>query len=227
MAAHFAAAGARVIISYSASRAGAERVAEEIEKAGGHASILQGDLSKPEEVRRCFAEIAKEHGKLDILVNNAGVFKFNNFDLFTVEEFRRHFDLNVLGLLLCSQEMVKLAPEEGGSILNISSVVASMAPARSTVYAATKGALESITTALSKELGPRQIRVNSLAPGAVLTEGTEGSAQTSIFKEMKERTPLGRFGEPADIAKIAVFLASPDAYWITGQHIVAAGGLTM
>ena len=227
IASHFAIAGAEVIVNYSSSKEAAEQVVSSIKDAGGKASVLQGDLSKPQEVYRSFAAIAQSHGKLDILVNNAGVFKFNALDALTPEEFYRHFDLNVLGLLLACREMVKLVGAEGGSILNISSVVASMAPARSTVYAATKGAMESITTALSKELGPRQIRVNSLAPGGILTEGTALSAQTSIFREMKERTPLGRLGMPEDIARIAVLLASSDAYWINGQHIIAAGGMTM
>ena len=227
IAAHLAAAGSEVIVNYSSSRQAAEKVVAGVVSAGGKATLLQADLSKSEEVRRCFADLKRSHGRLDILINNAGVFKFNALDAFTTEEFYRHFDLNVLGLLLACKEMVKLVSKEGGSILNISSVVASMAPARSTVYAATKGAMESITTALSKELGPQRIRVNSLAPGGVITEGTESSVNTSIFREMKERTPLGRLGLPDDIARIAVFLASPDGYWINGQHIIAAGGMTM
>ena len=227
IAEHLAAAGATVIINYSSSREAAERLVARISDAGGKASLLRSDFSKPDEVRSCFAQIAKGHGRVDVLVNNAAVFKFNALDAFTETEFYRHFNLNVLGLLVACQEMAKIAGTNGGSILNISSVVASMAPARSTVYAATKGAREAITTALSKELGVRQIRVNSLAPGGIITEGTEGSLTTDIFREMKDRTPLGRLGLPDDIARIAVFLASDDAYWINGQHIVAAGGMTM
>ena len=227
IAEHFGAAGATVLVNYSSSQQAAERLVKRINTAGGIASPLKSDFSKPDDVRACFAEIARRHGRLDILVNNAGVFKFNTLDIFTESEFHRHFDLNVLGLLVACQEMAHLVGANGGSILNMSSVVATMAPARSTVYAATKGAMEAITTALSKELGPRQIRVNSLAPGGILTEGTEGSQQTGIFREMKERTPLGRLGQPDDIAKIAVFLASDDAYWVNGQHIIAAGGMTM
>ena len=227
IAEHFAAAGATMIVNYSSSREAAERLVARMIAAGGQASPLQRDFSQPEQIRACFAKITKQHGRLDILVINAGVFKLNELGDFSEAEFHRHFNLNVLGLLVACQEMVKLAGATGGSILNISSVVATMAPARSTVYAATKGAMEAITTALSKELGPYQIRVNSLAPGGVITEGTEGSQKTSVFQEMKQRTPLGRLGQPEDIAKIAVFLASEDAYWVNGQHIIAAGGMTM
>ncbi len=228
IAKHLAAAGATVVVNYATSQEGADRVVSAIQAAQGQAVALQGDFSKEEDIAQSFAFIQNTYGKLDILVNNAAVFKFNALETINAQEFHRHFDLNVLGLLLATQAAVRLMGPDGGSIINIGSVVASMSPARSSVYAGTKGAVDSITTALSKELGPRRIRVNSLAPGGVTTEGTSKRAATAdTFAEFVQRTPLGRIGEPEDIAKIVVFLASPDSYWLTGQHILAAGGMTM
>ena len=213
MALAYAAAGAKVVVNFSSSENAANSVVRKIAQNGGEALSVHGDFSKEIDIDRCFAAIKEHFGQLDVLVNNAGVFKFNALADLDSAEFHRHFNLNVLGTLLACKRAVELMPKDGGSILNITSIVSSMAPARSTVYAASKGAIESATTALSKELGPRNIRVNSLAP--------------VVFREFRERTPLGRIGMTQDIASIAVFLASPAAYWLNGQHIVAAGGMTM
>ena len=226
IAKHLAAAGATVVVNYATSKAGGDKVVGEIEAAGGKAAAIQGDFSKQADIARVFGEVKARHGKLDILVNNAGVYAFAPLEAITAEEFHRIFDLNVLGLLLSTQAGVALMPAEGGSVINIGSVVASMPVPASTVYAATKGAVDTITVALSKELGGRKIRVNSLNPGAVLTEGAQ-DFMAGDFKTMVEKaTPLGRIGQPEDIGKIAVFLASEDSAWLTGQTIQAAGGYT-
>ena len=229
IAKHLAAAGATVIVNYSASQAGAEKIVADIVAAGGKATPIQGDFSKPEEITRTFAAIKQQYGKLDILVNNAGVYAFGPLDEVTADEFHREFNLNVLGLLLSTKEAARLIGPEGGSIINIGSVVASMSPAFGSIYSATKGAVDSITVSLSKELGPRQIRVNSLNPGLVETEGShsQGVLEGDFFDVAVKTTPLGRIGQPADIGRIAVFLASADSYWVNGQSILAAGGQTM
>lgn len=229
IATHLAAAGATVIVNYASSKAGAQKVVDGITAAGGKATAIQGDFSKPEDITRTFAEIKSTHGKLDILINNAGVYKFSPIDQVTPEDFHHHFNLNVLGLLLATREAVSLIGPEGGSIVNIGSVVASMAPAGTSIYSATKGAVDSITIALSKELGPRKIRVNSLNPGLIETEGTVsiGAIEGDMGKHSAAQTPLGRIGQPADIARIATFLASEDSFWVNGQAILASGGLTM
>jgi 3-oxoacyl-[acyl-carrier protein] reductase len=228
IARNLAAAGATVVVNYATSKSGADKVVADITANGGKATAIQGDFSKPEEISATFAAIKQRHGHLDILVNNAGVYAFGAIDQVTPEDFHRQFGLNVLGLLLASKEAVALIGPEGGSIINIGSAVATMAPAYGSVYSATKGAVDSITISLSKELGPRKIRVNSLNPGLVETEGTttigvlEGDLHAAALKG-----PLGRIGQPDDIAKVAVFLASEDALWVTGQQIIAAGGFTM
>jgi 3-oxoacyl-[acyl-carrier protein] reductase len=229
IAKHLAKAGATVVVNYSSSKAGADAVVAEIVAAGGKATAIQGDFSKPEEITRTFAEIAKTYGKLDVLVNNAGVYKFSPIETVNAEDFHYQFNLNVLGLLLATKEAVKLIGPEGGSIINIGSVVATMAPATSSIYSATKGAVDSITIALSKELGPKKIRVNSLNPGMIETEGTHaaGFIQSDFATHTVALTPLGRLGQPDDIGKIAAFLASDDSYWVNGQQILAAGGQTM
>jgi 3-oxoacyl-[acyl-carrier protein] reductase len=228
IAKHLAADGATVVVNYSTSKSGADKVVGDITAAGGTALAVQGDFSNPEDITRVFGEVKQNYGKVDVLVNNAGVYSFGSIDDVTPEEFHRQFNLNVLGLLLATKEAVRIFNPQGGSIINIGSVVATMAPAYSTIYSATKGAVDTITTALSKELGSRKIRVNSLNPGMIATEGaisagmTEGDFKDNIVKS----TPLGRIGEPEDIGRIAAFLASDDSYWINGEHIKAGGGVT-
>ncbi len=227
IAKHLAAAGATVVVNYATSKSGADKVVSEISAAGGKATAVQGDFSKPEDITSTFAEIKKQHGKLDILVNNAGVYNFSPIADVTPEEFHRQFNLNVLGLLLATKAAAELIGADGGSVINIGSAVATMAPAFSSIYSATKGAVDSITIALSKELGPRKIRVNSLNPGGVATEGTKDFMAGGLFDQLIKTTPLGRIGQPEDIGRIAVFLASEDSFWVNGQRIIAAGGQTV
>jgi len=228
IAAHLAAAGAQVVVNYATSKSGADKVVSDIVAAGGKAVAIQGDFSKPADITRNYAEIKKQFGKVDILVNNAGVYKFGAVEETNPEEFHRQFDLNVLGLLLSIKEASPLFPAEGGSIINLGSLVSSMAGAYTSVYSATKGAVDSITIALSKELGPRKIRVNALNPGLIDTEGTTtgGYIKGDFADNAEKLTPLGRLGKPNDIASIAVFLASEDSGWLSGQLIIAAGGQT-
>jgi 3-oxoacyl-[acyl-carrier protein] reductase len=227
IAKHLAAEGATVVVNYSSSKEGAERVVEEIKKNGGKAVVVGADLSKPAEVKQLFAETRKQFDKLDILVNNAGVYQFVPLDQVTPEIFHKQFDLNVLGLLLASQEAAKLFGKNGGSIVNISSVAARSAPATASVYSATKGAVDAITRSLSQELGPAKIRVNSVNPGMVETEGTHAAdiIESEFRDQIVAQTPLGRVGQPDDIAPMVTFLASDDAKWITGESFYVSGGL--
>jgi 3-oxoacyl-[acyl-carrier protein] reductase len=229
IARHLGAAGATVIVNYSSSKPGADRVVDEIITAGGKAAALQGDFSRPEEITRTFAEIKQKYGKLDILVNNAGVYSFGPVEEVTPEEFHRQFNLNVLGLLLATREAIKLIGPEGGSIINIGSVVGSMPPPFGSIYAATKGAVDNLTISLSKELGARKIRVNGLNPGLIATEGAKalGALEGPFYDMTLKSTPLGRIGLPDDIGPVAVFLASDASHWITGQRILVAGGQTL
>ena len=229
IAKHLAAAGSAVVVNYATSKTDADKVAAEITAAGGKASVVQGDFSKPEDVARVFDHVKQQHGKLDILVNNAGVYAFGALEAVTAEDFHRMFNLNVLGLLLSTQAALPLFSESGGSVINIGSLVGSMPPPQSVIYSATKGAVDNITISLSKELGSKQIRVNSLNPGLTVTEGLKsvGFAEGEFADHTLSITPLGRIGQPEDIAKVAVFLASDDAKWVTGQIIIAAGGSTM
>ncbi len=224
-----AAAGATVVVNYATSKQGADKVVAEIIAAGGKASASQGDFSKDEDITRVYADLAKAHKKLDILVNNAGVYAFGAIEQATAEEIRRQFSLNVLGLLLSTKAAVPLFGPEGGSIINVGSAAGKMSPAFSAIYSGTKGAVDSITVALSKELGARKIRVNALNPGLVETEGTVSGGYTEgeFHDFFVKTTPLGRAGRPDDIAKVAVFLASDDAGWVNGQQIAVAGGQTM
>jgi 3-oxoacyl-[acyl-carrier protein] reductase len=224
IAKHLAAAGASVVVNYASSREGADKVVAEITAAGGKAVAVQGDVSKKADIDRLFAETKRAYGKLDILVNNAGVYEFAPLENITEELFHRQFNLNVLGLLLTSQEGAKLFPAGGGSILNISSVVSRLALPGSAVYAGTKGAVDTITRVLAAELGARKIRVNAINPGMVDTEGAKGFTESDFRKQIEAQTPLGRIGVPRDIATAAVFLASEDASWITGQTLEIAGG---
>jgi 3-oxoacyl-[acyl-carrier protein] reductase len=222
-----AAEGAAVVVNYSSSKEGAEKVVGEITKKGGKAVAVQGNLSKEADVRRLFAEVKKSYDKLDILVNNAGVYEFAPIGDVTAEHFHKMFDLNVLGLLLATQEAVKLFGSRGGNIINISSVAATSAPPTTSVYSATKAAVNAVTRALAQELGPHKIRVNSINPGMVETEGVHaaGIAESDFRKHTEAQTPLGRIGQPRDIAPAAVFLASDDSAWLTGESLYITGGL--
>jgi 3-oxoacyl-[acyl-carrier protein] reductase len=222
-----AAEGAAVVVNYSSDKAGAERAVAEITKKGGKAIAVQGDVSKAADVKRLFAETKKAFGTIHVLVNNAGVYKFGPLESVTEEEFHRVFNTNVLGLLLATQEAVKHFGAEGGSVINIGSVVTRMTPPTSAVYAATKGAVDTITHVLGKELAAKKIRVNAVNPGGVVTEGTQtgGIIGSDFERQMVAQTPLGRMGRPEDIAPIAVFLASADSAWMTGEILLASGGM--
>jgi 3-oxoacyl-[acyl-carrier protein] reductase len=229
IAEYLAAEGASVVVNYASSKSGADAVVKQITGKGGKAIAVQADVSKEEDIRRLFKETKAAYGKLDILVNNAGVYEFAPLGQITEEHFHKLFDVNVLGLLLTTQEAAKLMDGTGGSVINISSVVAEMPVATAAVYSATKAAVDAVTVALSKELGPRKIRVNSLNPGMVETEGLHaaGIAESDFRKSVEAQTPLGRIAQPEDIARAAVFFASDDAGWVTGQTLILAGGQTM
>ena len=226
IARQLAAEGAAVAVNYSSSREGAERVVREIEAAGGKAVAVQADLSSEPDVRRLFKETVAALGAPDILVNNAGIYEFAPLEDVTPSHFHQQFDLNVLGLLLASQEAARYFGQRGGSIINISSVVSTLALPNASVYSATKAAVDAITRSLSAELGPRGIRVNAINPGMVETEGAHaaGVIQGEMRTQIEAQTPLGRIGQPGDIAGAAVFLASADAAWITGETLHIAGG---
>jgi 3-oxoacyl-[acyl-carrier protein] reductase len=221
-----AAEGASVIVNYSSSKEGADAVVKEITRAGGKAVAVRGDVSKAAEAQSVIDAAIRNYSRLDILVNNSGVYQFTPIQEFTEDQFHRHFNINVLGLLLTTQAAVKHL-SEGGSIINISSAVTSLTPPASAVYSGTKGAVDAITGVLAREFGPKRIRVNTINPGVVETEGTVtgGFIGSDFEKELIAQTPLGRTGRPDDIADIAVFLASNDSRWLTGEHIVASGGL--
>lgn len=227
IAKHLAAEGASVVVNYASSKEGADAVVAEIEKAGGKAVAVNADVAKKAEIESLFAQAIKSFGKLDILVNNAGRYEFAPIEAVTEDHFHKMFDLNVLGLILSAQEAVKHFGPDGGNIINISSVVSYLTPPYGSVYSATKAAVDAVTKSLAKELGPKQIRVNSINPGMVETEGlaaagmTEGDFRNKIVAD----TPLGRIGQPKDIATAAVFFASSDSAWITGETLVIAGGL--
>ena len=227
IAKHLAAAGAAVVVNYSSSKPGADRVVSEITGKGGKAIAVQGDVAKQAEIERLFAETKKAFGKVDILINNAGVYEFSPLDTVTAEQFHKHFDVNVLGLLLASKEAAKHFGPEGGSIVNVSSTVTSLTPPNSSVYTGTKGAVDAVTRVLAKELAPRKIRVNAINPGMVETEGViaAGFSEGEFRKQIEAITPLGRIGLPDDIAPAALFFASPDSAWITGETLRVAGGL--
>jgi 3-oxoacyl-[acyl-carrier protein] reductase len=221
-----AAEGAKVVVNYASSREGADRVVSEITAKGGMAIAVHGDVAKADDVKRIFAETKSAFGGLDVLVNNAGVFKFDPLEDVTEAEFHREFNINVLGTILATQEAVKHFGSAGGSVINLGSIVGTNPVPNSVVYSATKGAVDNITFALARELGPRKIRVNAIAPGPVETEGVHsiGIIGSDFEKQMVAGTPLGRIGQPDDIAGAAVFLASDDARWVSGESIRAAGG---
>jgi 3-oxoacyl-[acyl-carrier protein] reductase len=220
-----AAAGASVVVNYASSKAGANEVVEAIIAAGGEAVAVGGDVSKAVEAQRIIDAAITNYGHLDILVNNSGVYEFSPIEAVTEEQFHKIFNVNVLGLLLTTQAAVKHLGE-GASIINVGSVVSRVTPADSSVYTGTKGAVDAITGVLARELGPRKIRVNALNPGMVETEGTHsaGFIGSDFEKGTVAQTPLGRVGQPGDIASIAVFLASEDSAWLTGERILAGGG---
>jgi 3-oxoacyl-[acyl-carrier protein] reductase len=228
IARHLGAAGATVVVNYASSSDGADRTVSQIVAEGGKAVAIQGDFSSLNDITRTFEEIKERYGKLDILVNNAGVFSFGPVSDITPEEFHRQFNLNVFGLLFASREALKLIGPDGGSIINIGSVVGSMPPAFSSIYSATKGAVDNLTVSLSKEFGSRKIRVNALNPGMVVTEGAQaaGALEGEFHDVVLKGTPLSRIGLPDDIGPVAVFLASDASRWVTGQRILVSGGYT-
>jgi 3-oxoacyl-[acyl-carrier protein] reductase len=222
----FGAAGAAVVVNYASSKEGAERVVAEINGKGGKAIAIQGDMSEAKDVQRLFEETKKAFGSLDVLVNNAGVYAFEPLEAVTETEFHRQFNINVLGTILATKEALKYFGPGGGSVINLSSVASENPMPNSVVYAATKGAVDTITHGLAKELGARKIRVNAIAPGLVETEGVHqlGFMGSDAEKHVVADTPLGRSGQPEDIARVAVFLASEGSGWLTGERIAASGG---
>jgi 3-oxoacyl-[acyl-carrier protein] reductase len=227
IAKQFAAEGASVIVNYASAKGDADKVVDEITKRGGKAMAIQGNVAKKAEVDRLFAEAEKAFGKIDILVNNAGVYEFVPLEEVTEKQFHRMFDVNVLGMLLATQEALKHFNADGGSIINIGSLASSLTPPTGVVYNATKGAVDAITRTLAKELGPRKIRVNSINPGMVITDGviSAGFHESDMRKMFESQTPLGRVGETEDIAPAAILFASDDSAWITGETLRIAGGL--
>jgi 3-oxoacyl-[acyl-carrier protein] reductase len=227
IASGFAQEGASIVVNYASSKEGADRVVAGITNQGGKAIAIQGDIANAADVQRIFSETMSAFGRFDILVNNAGIYQFAPIDDFTEEHFHRQFNTNVLGLLLASREAVKHFGEDGGSIINIGSSVTSTYPPSGVTYTASKSAVDAITKVLSKELGSRKIRVNSINPGLVETEGTRtiGFIGGDWQKMREAQTPLGRAGQPGDITPVAIFLASADSGWLTGETLIASGGL--
>ncbi len=227
IAKEFAEAGASVVVNYASDKQGADRVVDEITKRGGKAIVIQGNVAKKADVEKLFAEAENAFGKIDIVVNNAGVYEFMPLEQISEQQFHRMFDTNVLGILLITQEGLKHFNANGGSIINISSLASSLTPPTGVIYNATKAAVDAITRTLAKELGPRKIRVNSINPGMVVTEGVlaGGYAEGDMRKTFESLTPLGRIGETEDIAPAALFFASDGSAWITGETLVIAGGL--
>jgi 3-oxoacyl-[acyl-carrier protein] reductase len=226
IAKHLAGLGASVVVNYASSKSGADKVVDEISKAGGKAVAVQADVAKPADITRLFAETKKAFGKVDILVNNAGIYDFLPLEAITAEHFHKQFDLNVLGLILTTQEAVKHFPAAGGNVVNVSSVVSSRGVPAGSVYSATKAAVDAVTRALAAELGPRKIRVNSVNPGMVVTEGVTSSGihESDMRKQIEAVTPLGRIGQPEDIAPAVAYFASDDSSWVTGETLYLTGG---
>ncbi|MBL8880469.1 MAG: glucose 1-dehydrogenase [Phycisphaerales bacterium] len=223
----FATEGASVVVNYASSKQGADAVVGEITKAGGRAIAVQADCSKEDDIRRMFDETRRAFGRVDILVNNAGVYEFVPLQEVTPARYHRMFDLNVLGVILASREAVRNFGSEGGVIINLSSVASRVALPAGAVYCATKAAVDAVTRCLAAELGPRQIRVNSINPALVETEGVHAAGLASgDFREQQEaQTPLGRIGQPDDIVPLAIYLASSDASWMTGESLYITGGV--
>jgi 3-oxoacyl-[acyl-carrier protein] reductase len=227
IAKYLAAEGASVVVNYASSKESAEQIVNEITKEGGKAIAVQGDVAKTKDVEHLFAKTRNAFGRLDILVNNAGVYQFAPLEETTEDQFQRQFSINVFGLILATREALKYFGPDGGSVINIGSTITSVTPPATVVYTATKGAVEAVTRVLAKELGPRKIRVNSINPGVVETEGTHaiGILGSDFEKDAIAQTPLGRIGQPGDIAPAVGFLASTDSAWITGEILQVAGGL--
>ncbi len=228
IAKYLAAAGAAVAVNYASSREGADKVVAEITAKGGKAIAVHGDVAKKADVKKIFEATLASFGRLDILVNNAGVYQMQPLEAVTEAEFHREFDINVLGMILAIQEAVNHFGSNGGSVINVTSIAGTGAFPNSVVYSATKAAIDSLTRVLAAELGPRKIRVNAIAPGVTITEGFNAMGE-DVSKNFEgyaiSQTPLGRVGQPEDIAKLAVFLASDQSAWITGERIAASGGL--
>jgi 3-oxoacyl-[acyl-carrier protein] reductase len=226
IAEHLAAEGATVVVNYASSKTDADQVVDRITKRGRTALAVQANVAKQADIERLFAETKKTFGRLDILVNNAGIYEFSPLENITEEHYQRHFDLNVHAVLFVSQAALKLFNSAGGSIINMSSVVSTMALPNAAVYSGSKAAVDAITRSLAAELGPRRIRVNAIRPGMVETEGTRsaGITESDMRKQVEAQTPLGRIGQPRDIANLAVFLASDDSSWITGETFLISGG---
>ncbi|HEV2435529.1 MAG TPA: glucose 1-dehydrogenase [Verrucomicrobiae bacterium] len=226
IAKHLAAEGASVVINYASSKAGADKVVGEITAQGGKAIAVQGSVGKKADIERLFAETRKAFGQTDILVNNAGIYEFGPLDQISEESFHKQFDTNVLGLILTTQEALKHFNGDGGSVINISSVVGVNPMPGATVYSATKAAVDAVTKSLARELGPRKVRVNSINPGMIETEGVHaaGFIGSDFQKQAEAQTPLGRIGQPQDVATVATFLASADSGWITGETFLVSGG---
>ena len=223
---HLAAAGAAVVVNYASDKAGAEKTVAAITKAGGRAVAVQADVSKPAEVARLFAESDKAFGgRLDVLVNNAGVYPMAPLDGVTAEHFHKVFDANVLGLILATQAAAKRFGDKGGTVVNVSSIASHNGFPGLAVYAASKGAVDAVTRVLATELGPKKVRVNAVNPGPVATEGTANFFTEDAKKQMSGMSPLGRIGQPADIAKVIVFLASDASGWLTGETLYTTGGI--
>lgn len=227
IAKYFATEGAKVVVNYASSKEGADKVVRAITEQGGTAIAVQGDVSKEADVARIFEETRNTFGSLDILVNNAGVYLYEPIEQISAETFHKSFNINVLGSILAIQESLKLFGDNGGNIINISSGASNSPLPTGSVYSATKTALDAITIALSKEFSGRNIRINSILPGIVETEGSHSAGFIGSEAEANfvSKTPLGRTGQPDDIAKVAVFLASDDAAWITGEKISVGGGI--
>lgn len=227
IARQLAAEGASVVVNYSSSKEGADRVVADIVRQGGKAVAVQANVTQPGDVQRLVAESKKAFGRLDVVVNNAGVYEFSPLENITPEHFHKQFDLNVLGLLLVTQEAAKQFGPDGGSIINVSSIVAATPLPNASVYSASKAAVNAVTRSLAQELGPRKIRVNSINPGMVETEGLQsaGIAHSDFRSQTERQTPLGRIGQPQDIAPAAIYLASPDSSWITGESFYISGGM--
>jgi 3-oxoacyl-[acyl-carrier protein] reductase len=226
IAERLAAEGAAVVVNYATSKSGADAVVARIQQKDGRAVAVQADVSKAEDIRRLFAEATKAFGRVDVLVNNAGIYEFKPLEEITEEHFHKQFNLNVLGLLMASQEAARQFGPAGGSIVNISSVFATLGVPGASVYSATKAAVDAVTRSLAKELGPRKVRVNSINPGMVESDGLHatGIAGSDFRRQVEAQTPLGRIGQPDDIAPAVAFLASPEASWITGESWTISGG---
>src|ERR1044071_6219836 len=227
IAKYLAVEGASVVVNYASSKEAADEVVNEITREGGKAIAVQADVAKQKDIEHLFAETKKAFGRLDILVNNAGVYQFAPLEEATEDQLHRQFGINVFGLILATREALKYFSADGGSVINIGSTVSSLTPPSSVVYTATKGAVDAVTRVLAKELGPKKIRVNSINPGMVETEGVHalGILGSDFEKDAVAQTPLGRIGQPGDIAPVVGFLASPESAWITGELLQVAGGL--